>query len=549
MPKPIVWRLLGDSSWRDGYLGQVQTEEVLRFHRSQARVRIPCAPARTSKSMSTAYDVIPECLPAFEMVGTKMLPVAPRPGQHTFLVWLVAPSYTPNKEFDYLWTEFVIRGPKRNGLPYTVGRHSYSPKQGNLEIELLFGKDRHGDPIRTLIEGKSATNPEALQAEEVDLWVSCEAAEHSAVIWGRYGSTRARRAIFPTTPKRTGAWLKDLIDVAEGLAHAPACGATCTDDCAVLAAGVESFVFTPHCNPTYDWDRYWQEHASAERKVEGRQLTQPYGHDCFDVATPCSAMKDPVFAEQFGGRWTFDSEKVIPFKARPNYTGDWCHVLDTAPDWIFGAKHWVSVDYGMTDPACVLWWAQGGDGQLLLYREIYQAGLDAELLTRRIVETNRMFGERVEFYVGDPQRPEVAKVFQRYGLPVIERNKAQMRDRAAGHLLLVNALTPREDGKPRLQVLSERCGMGYGCPKTIQEWMSIRRKADATGSEWSPAAIVGPDHAFDAARYGLSAMPRHEDRKVLLDRELRELRRQRDRFAVSQKHTGPLTGQVRTYAA
>lgn len=543
-PKPLVWRLLGDPNWGElGYLGMIQTDEVRRFHRSQTRIRIPCAPARTSKSMSTAFDVAPECLPDWEYVGGKLRPVAPRSGQHTKLVWLVAPSYTPNKEFDYLWTEFVIRQ-KRNELPYKLGRHSYSPKQGNLEIELIWGRDRHGDPIRTLIEGKSATNPEALQAEEVDIWVSCEAAEHSPTIWQRYGATRARTALFPTTPKLSGAWLKEMIDMAEGLAHLPECDVLCHPACPVIGIGVEAFEFTPHCNPTYDWDRFWKEHQQAERRVEGRAVIPPHGHNCFDRAVDCRAMRDPWFAEQFGGRWTFEADRVIPFKWMPLFPGDWSHVLDTVPEWIYSAKHVVAVDYGFTDPACVHWYAVGGDGQMLLYREIYEPGLDVRRLVERIIETNRKFGERIDYYVGDPQKPEVASIYRQFGLPVIERNKAATRDRAAGHLRLVNALTPNGDQPPRLQVLSERAGHGYGCPKTIAEWRALRRKPGTVSSEFSAAALIGPDHAFDTARYFISSRPSTPERQTMIDREMRELRLQADRFRVSTKHSGPLAGQA-----
>jgi hypothetical protein len=517
--------------------------EVAKFHHSQARIRIPSAPARTSKSFGTAYDVIPEAMPDWIVDERKRRrPVAPQPGRATKLAWIIGPDYKQNKEFDYLWTELVMRH-KRHRLPYKLGRHAYSPKQGNMEIELLWGEDSHGEMIRTLIEGKSATNPESLQGEEVDIWVQSEAADQPEKIWARYGATRAHLAIFPTTPKLAGAWLKALIDLGESVEHMPTCGALCDPACPVLEVGIESFVFTPHANPLYDWNRYWKEHALAELRVSGRRLTTAHGHNCFDRSTACKAMRDPWFAEQFGGRWTFEADRVIPFKWMPMFAGDWCHVEHEAPDWLYSARHFVAIDYGFTDPACVHWYALGGDGRICLYREIYESGLDVQELVERVAKISHESGERIEFYVGDPQKPEVARIYQKLGLPVLsDRNKAATRDRAAGHLRLVNALTPGESGLPRLTVLSEKAGHGLGCPKTISEWKTLRRKPGTSTSEWSAAALVGDDHAFDCARYALSSIPDVRKGKSDIEGEMHLARAMARRFRQNQRHVGTLTG-------
>jgi len=553
-PKPLLWQFLGETvnGVPQGY--RPRTIEVLKFHRSQARIRIASSPARTSKSYAGAYDILPELLPDYEAVPGKAgryRPVAPQAGRSTKLCWIVAPDYKTMKEFDYLWTELVHRQ-KSHNLPYKLGRHAYSPKQGNLEIELLWGKDREGDEIRTLVEGKSATNPESLQGEEVDLWAQSEAADQLEKVWSRYGATRARRAIFPSTPKLSGAWLKSMIDMAESVDHLPTCGVLCDAACPVMELGIESFSFTPHSNPSYDWVRYWQEHGLAESRVCGRRVTADRAHNCFDTATLCQAMRDPWFAEQFGGRWTFEADRVIPFKWMPMFPGDWCHVEHVAPEWLYQAKHFVAIDYGFTDPACVHWYAQGPDNRLCLYREIYESGLDVVELVERVVETSRRYGERIEFYVGDPQKPEVAKVYQRFGLPILsDRNKAATRDRAAGHTRLVSALSPDESGRPRLTVLSSKAGLGYGCDKTIQEWRTLRRRSGTNSSEYSAAAIVGEDHAFDCARYALSSIPDPRSARSDIDAEMRLARARAAKFRVVEKHTGALTGGTpgRLYAA
>jgi hypothetical protein len=542
-PKPLIWPFLGETEGGVAQGYQPRTMDVLRFHRSQARIRIVSAPARTSKSYAGAYDALPDVMPTYEAVpgkSGKYRPVAPQVGQNTILCWIVAPDYNTMKEFDYLYRELVHRH-RSHQLPYKILRTGYSPKQGNLVIELSWGKDREGVEIKTLIEGKSATNPESLQGEEVDLWIQSEAADQPEKIWARYGKTRARRAMFPSTPKIAGAWLKALIDWSEEVAHLPTCGALCAPDCPVVELGIESFTFTPYANPTFDWVRYWQEHAVAEAAVAGKRVTADRGHDCFDVATGCLAMRDQWFAEQFGGRWTFEADRVIPFKWMPMFPGDWCHVRHEAPEWLYGAKHFVAIDYGFTDPASVLWYAQGPDNQICIYREIYESGLDVVELVERVVETSRRYGERIEFYVGDPSKPEVAKVYQKFGLPILtERNKNATRDRAAGHLRLVAALAPdAQTGIPRLTVLSERAGLGYGCPKTIQEWKQLRRRRDSS-NEFSQTAILGADHSYDNARYLLSAIPDQRVRRREIDAEMREARANAARFRIL--HGGAFVG-------
>lgn len=557
IPKPLVWKFLGES--RRDEAGQLVpegygffTDEVGLFHRSQARMRIVVAPARTAKSFSTAYDIIPELMPEFRLDRKGQLrPVPPQKGRHTILAWIIGPDFKTNKEFEYLWIELVTRR-AQTGISYTLGRHAYSPHQGNMLIELLWGKDEFGQMVKTVVEGKSATSPETLQGEEVDIWVQSEAAEHAANIYRRYGMTRAHRVVLPTTPKIKADWIKSLVDLAEVTRHLPTCGAVCSEDCPVIALGIESFTFTPSSNPNYDWDRYWDAHVISESTVAGRVLTPPRGHNCFDPSVDCQAMRDPAFAEQFGGRWTYEAERVLPFKWEPLGIGDWCHVLHEVPDWLFAARHFLAVDYGFTDPTAVLWMAQGSDGQLLLYREIYESGMDVEVLAKKVLETNRMFGERIEFYVGDPQKPEVAKVFSRHGMPVIERNKSATRDRAAGHARIVNALAPTMNGKPRLQVLSDRAGFGYGCPKTIQEFRLLKRKKTGDNqNEFSSAALSGADHSYDCLRYLLSSMPNAVPEETRIGREMRDLRRNAERFRQSQLHKGPLTGPAprRIYAA
>lgn len=465
--------------------------------------------------MSTAYDLAAEGFPRWEKVGSKSFPVQYHHDGRPRLSWVIGPTFPTNKEFDYLWTMFAMRLSPATGRQHRLGKlfpyriekgKAYSPSQGHMRIPIFWGNDRFGNPVRWIIEGKSATNPQSLQGEEVDDWIQSEAAEQPRDIWNRYGATRARRAVFPTTPKMTGAWLKELIEWSDARTHTAGCSASeCSPDCEKGQLGLEWFQFTPHSNPAYDWSKFWQEHQLAESRVVGAIRTAQHAHDCFDPATECSAMKDPAFAEQFGGKWTFDADRVLPF--RWNHDHGPCHVLHKIPDWFHAARYYVACDHGYTDPAAVLWAAIGTDGTILLYREIYESGMDPRSMVNRIVETSERFGETISMYVPDPQRPEVAKVLRELNLPLAALRSADIRDRAAGHARLVEALSIDPDlGRPRLFVLSERAGGGFGCPRTISEWKVLRRKP-GNANEFSTAAFAGEDHAFDAARYLLMASP------------------------------------------
>jgi len=476
-------------------LGYRWFEEVVgAFHASTSRIKIPLAPARTSKSLSTTMgEVIPAVPPAYERWNGKLYPKKTRDDDDR-RIWIVGPAYNINKEFDYAYRKLVVER-ARYGFDYHVKSHSYSPKQGNMQVVLDFGKDKHGAPIYTLVEGKSSTNPESLESEEVDMAVLSEAAEHEAKIWNRHLATRTKIGIFPTTPKIRADWLRE--ESQRGLMFPE--------------LGIETFQFTPKCNPVYDWTRYWQEHGKAESRVEGRVLVTPAdnarechgsnGHDCFDPLTECAAMQDPLFAEQFGGRWAMEEGRVLPFRWDDEY--GFSHVLDAIPDGMQYGRTYVSMDYGYNDPAVAIWWSVGTDGEVVAFRELYERGLDPQDFVATI---KAMSTEKVEAYIGDPQQPQVESFLRKLGLPVYSRNKPALRDRAAGALRLIDALSlDPHTGRPRLRILSEKVGGGYGCPRTIHEWKTLRRKTGLGSHEWSTASIVGDDHAFDAGRYFFSS--------------------------------------------
>lgn len=454
-----------------------RTQAVADFHNSPARFRIISAPARTSKSYSAAYDVLEAVFPDYEEAEDgKHYPVPlPTGDRH---LWIVGPDYKTIKEWDYLWRELVSRG-NHNGLRalyrYTIETKANSPQQGNMRLVLSFGKSRTGEDVRTVITGKSATNPESLQGEQVHVALLSEAAELDAVIWERYLSTRCRHVIAPTTPKLKAAWLKKLID----------------DGAADPSLSIESFHFDGKANPHYDWELFKIERKkAASRVVSGR------------------ADDDPWFAEQFLGSWTGEDERAIPFYEKPlaAHPG---HVRDALPAWFAGSKTFVSVDYGFDDAAVALFWAIGPHDQLAIFAEVYERKMTTQRFVELVLAKCRALGVRPSYFTGDPKQPQIAAIYAERGIAVFPMDKRAQADRAAGGQMLVDALSVNPaTGEPGLVVVSERAGEGFGAPFVIREWNNLRRKRGTAAGEWSTGAIVGADHAFDAARYGIMTRPK-----------------------------------------
>jgi hypothetical protein len=476
-----------------------RTSEVIDFHNSTARTRAPVAPARTSKSYSAAFEAIYHCFPSHTYNAEGKIAWIPEPtGERR--IWLIGPDYKTLKEWDYVWEALVSRK-RRNPLGnlYKIVARANSVHQGNLRIVMeMVGGDVDGNPVRVVVEGKSSSSPESLQGEQVYLALLSEAAEHDEKILARYLGTRTKYMLLPTTPKNSAAWLKELIE--EGREHPE--------------LSTESFRYTPHANPHYNWDVYWMEHAKAESRVHGEIITPPHGHDCFAKLPACAAHDDPWFAEQFQGEWTGAAERLLPFRDH--------HVLAEVPEWVTTENPpiFVSCDYGYADGQVALWWAVGPGRTYVIFAEEYTREVPAHQWVNAIHDRSRDLGVSPEFYVGDPKQPQVAHIMREHGLPVWDRHKKAMADRAAGGQALVDALShDPATNAPRLHVVGGS-GEPFGCPRTINEWKRLSRKPGTTAKEWSDSAVMGDDHAFDAARYGIMArgMPRH----VAPENEIRE---------------------------
>jgi len=463
---------------------------VEEYHQSTTRWRIVSAPARTSKSYASSvdhiYDVFPEI---FTSEDGKVYPMGwnwgtDRHYTHS-LGWIVAPDYKLCKEYQYLW-DILVDGKNRFGFGFKLEKQQNNPDQGNMRLTILWGLDPSGTPIKSTIEGKSSTNERSLQAEEVHWAIMSEAADQDARILNKYLATRVGKLSFPTTPKINAAWLKELIDMSEDSEEIDADTGEHS-----YPLDIQCFYFSRHCNPNYDHDRF----STEERKAEMR-VGQGKGQ----------AWKDAEFAEQFLGKWTYAADAAVPFRHADMGDGRICHVLQELPDWVPYARKFVSTDYGYTDPAAAGWFAVGSDGTVVLYREFYRTGCSAMDFVNAIQKATKDAKDEIEYYVGDPKKPEVAHHFARLGMHTVRVNKKRQSDRQAGHMQICDMLADDPAiGRPRFFIYKE-------CKNAVNEFKLLRRKRTVTG-EFSPTSFAGKDHMYDCVRYFLTTDPRGQQMK------------------------------------
>lgn len=440
---------------------EIHAQEVLDFHKSEARVRIATAPARGAKSYTGARDAA-----AYGQTTTP----------HTdTLIWAIGPDYRTNKEFEYLY-EIFVTGRERlwgAGWRYQIERETFSPNAGDMEIRFVKCRGEDGRDYRTRIMGLSASNERALQGEEVTVAIQSEAAEHPEHIYRKYLEQRCWKLILPTTPKQKAKWLKEVIDTQAG----------------VVGTGVEAFRFPPDANPTYNWRRFEEAKRAAEIRARRR------------LGAGATADQDPMFAEQFLGLWVYYTGRVLPFQRELHM------VPHDAIDYT-GSAYALSIDYGYQDYSSAGLWAITPSGIYVRKDEVYERGLTTNDFVERchaMLSRNRV---TASFCTGDPSRPEVSQQFRESGLPVNVRSKNEQRDRVAGYRRLIDLLTEGPiEGFPGI-LLTDRC------QKSAEEFEALHFKEshqregdDGVRNEYSTGAIAGHDHAVDDTRYFLMSRP------------------------------------------
>ena len=174
------------------FLGyEVHHAEVRRFHNSTAKLRVCCAPRRTTKSYSAAKEVLITVM---------------QPGKR---VWIVGPNYNlAEKEFRYIHDDISIHLVKK-GMPKPL-YSACDARSGRLYMKTAWG---------TEVVGKSADNPSSLLGDAVDAVIYSEAAQIPRAIRERYVASTLNTTngyeIIPTTPSAAAEWVHELFMIGQ----------------------------------------------------------------------------------------------------------------------------------------------------------------------------------------------------------------------------------------------------------------------------------------------------------------------------------------------
>ncbi|GIV18832.1 MAG: hypothetical protein KatS3mg023_0583 [Armatimonadota bacterium] len=183
-------------------------------------------------------------------------------------------------------------------------------------------------------------------------------------------------------------------------------------------------------------------------------------------------------------------------------TGRYWDVLPVASDWeVTGEAEVCGIDWGIASPFAAVWLFRRGEEVHVLH-EVYGSGMDADVQAKLILR-----GPRAKRYVCDPSTPEhVLRVWHNAGL----HPQPGSRDRVGGWMLLRIMI---RDGHLRVH---PRC------------FNLLREFEEAQVDPRAPSDIVNDDHALDALRYAIIALPPSRKQRQMSVEEWLRVRARRE---------------------
>lgn len=167
------------------------------------------------------------------------------------------------------------------------------------------------------------------------------------------------------------------------------------------------------------------------------------------------------------------------------------HVVAPRPEsWINAQPTWIcSIDWGFTNPFCMLWATRDADGDIFVFHEEYHR---ETLASAHLARAVRLFRRRPLRTWADPENAEDRAVFAQGGWPT---NKAK-KDVWPSIEAVTRWLTPVAGRKPRLLISSD-------CVNLIREIQNYRvpPASKRLGVNIREEPLKKDDHAVDALRY------------------------------------------------
>lgn len=167
----------------------------------------------------------------------------------------------------------------------------------------------------------------------------------------------------------------------------------------------------------------------------------------------------------------------------------------------------IAIDYGYSDPSCVLWGAIDTQGRVYVYRELYGSGMLYTDLAKKVASLTRE-GEEISTIVVDPAAlnkkneatgtslaDEFLKVAREYETPWLTRVNPANNNRADGWLTVRKYLQPRVDPNSgeeyALLQITRAC---QNVIRTLPDQVHDKRNVEDMDTK-------GEDHAIDTLRY------------------------------------------------
>ena len=379
--------------------------------------------------------------------------VAARMAEPTLLlpgkrVWVVSPTYNQ--------ANLVCREIRASIVEGVMKENGWKLRRDSRTAPLVMEFPWHDDKGQyTILEGKSATVPDSLRGEELDLLIVDEAAMLNRSLW-EYAlrptvSSRNGKVVFITTPKGYN-WLYDLWTRGHDRAAFP------------------------------EWMSY-----------QGASWENPFT-PTLDIEEARRTLSEAAFDQEYGAKFTTYLGQVY------KEFDEGIHVMPAAemdaliqPDW----PRYRTIDFGYENPFVCLYVAKDPSDRFYIYKEYYQQHRTVEHHADKL---NQQADREYEFTTADPSGASERATLLEKGIPTV----AVRSDVLHGLEAVRKALKVRDDGKPGLYVSSK-------CICTKKEFNLYHYPEK--GNIEAPAKEH--DHAMDAIRYFIVNWQRGYTRHVV----------------------------------
>ena len=442
--------------------------EVFRLSRKQARV-LPTSPSQQYRFITKIEDhasVPVKCIKVARKDGLYLTSrnyivthnsfmaardLEPKLLEPNKRFWIVGPTYDlAEKEFRVIWRDMIVN--LGFGKDPSVSK-VYNKRQGNMHIEFT---DRN-----TILEVRSAQNPENLVGESLDGVIMSEAAKHTQETWDRY--------IRPALGDRRG--FADFTTTPEGF------------------------------NWLYDeWmrgqDETFPEYNSWRFPSYMNDIIFPGGVDDPEIKLLKRTMPKDAFTQEIEADFGSFVGKIFPewdvSKHVKNHT--------FRPDW----PNYIGFDIGYTNPLAAIEFQVSPQDTIHIWREHYKPYMRIEEHIRELKSREQPEGYHITMCTSDAADPEAAETLNNKFAPTVANPLAKVNWRDG--IDLMRSFMERDGGEDEFGGKLDEVPAYFvdpSCEQTIREHNNYKAPQNSSGKNVTEMGIKMDDHAIDAIRYAL----------------------------------------------